>query len=173
MRSPVQLFSRASWHCVSSRTHSRRPWERSIGTTTGLFTPGLTRANAVESNKTNKRDLRATLTGVWPQANLRTAMIGENVLRHRVLRLATAALLIRSGASANPSATVRSQSVWLPLEFETNVGQFAPEVMYLARTSNLFVYLSHRGMTLGFTNAEQRDTSLRITLVGANPWSSI
>src|SRR5712692_8804167 len=99
---------------------------------------------------------------------------GRSILHHRIiLTLATAVLLVRTDASGNPSAALRSQAVSLALEFEPNSGQFAPEVLYLARSSNHFVYLTHSSMTLGFTDAPQRDTSLRMTLVGANQQASI
>ena len=74
-------------------------------------------------------------------------------------------LLVAAGASAG--------QLYLPLEFEANTGQFAPDVNYLARGSNHFVYLTHDGMTLGFNDARRRDTSLRMKLVGANPEAPI
>jgi len=82
-------------------------------------------------------------------------------------------LLVGSDASGDPGGRLRSQSESLALEFETNAGQFAPEVLYLARSSNHFVYLTRGGMTLGFANAQQRDSSLRMTLVGARREASI
>jgi uncharacterized protein (TIGR03437 family) len=48
----------------------------------------------------------------------------------------------------------------LPLEFEANAGQFAPTVLYLARTSNQYVYLSRDGVVLG-------NSALRISFPGA------
>src|SRR3954447_8067476 len=89
------------------------------------------------------------------------------------LSLVAALILMRAHASPDSAATVRSESVSLPLEFETNLGQFAPEVLYLARSSSHFVYLTHSGMTLGLTSSRQRDTSLRMTLVGASNRASI
>ena len=73
-----------------------------------------------------------------------------------------AALLAVPRAPGNPPVS-------LPLEFEINTGQFADDVLYLARTSHHFVYLTRRGMTLGVNNAPQRDTAVRMTLIGANP----
>ena len=67
-------------------------------------------------------------------------------------------------ASAVQGATL------LPLEFETNSGQFSPDVLYLARTANHFVYLTHDGMTLGLTDSR---ASVRMTLVGANRESRV
>ena len=97
-------------------------------------------------------------------------MILRSVLAHRIVTtLAAAGLLTGASASGNSSAALRNQPVSIPLEFEANTGQFAPEVRYLARGSNHFVYLTHDSMTLGFSDAQQRDTSLRMTLVGANP----
>lgn len=101
-------------------------------------------------------------------------VIGQSTFRQRIiLTLAAAVLLVRTGASGNPGAALRSQPVSLALEFETNTGQFAPEVLYLARSSNHFVYLTRNTMTLGFTDARQRDTSVRMMLVGANRQASI
>ena len=66
-----------------------------------------------------------------------------------------------------------NQPVSIPLEFEANTGQFAPEVRYLARGSNHFVYLTHDGMTLGFNDARQSNSSLRMSLVGAVPGATM
>lgn len=87
--------------------------------------------------------------------------------------LAAAVLLFTSAASGDSGAAPRSQNVSMPLEFETNTGQFVPEVLYLARTSNHFVYLTRRGITLGLTDASQAGTSLRMALVGRNGRASI
>ena len=97
-------------------------------------------------------------------------MILRSALAHRIITtLAAAGLLAGSSVWGNASAALRNQPVSIPLEFEANDGQFAPQVLYLARGSNHFVYLTHESMTLGFNDAQQRDTSLRMTLVGANP----
>jgi uncharacterized protein (TIGR03437 family) len=74
--------------------------------------------------------------------------------------------------AASPGEAV-PRPVSLPLEFEANSGQFAPDVCYLARLSNHFVYLTRDGMTLGFNHTLQRDSSLRMKLVAANPAASI
>lgn len=101
-------------------------------------------------------------------------MIIRSIFAHRIIPiLAAAVLLVGTSASGNPRALLRNQPVSLPLEFEVNTGQFAPQVHYLARGSNHFVYLTHSAMTLGFNDAQQRDTSLRMTLVGANPEGSM
>jgi uncharacterized protein (TIGR03437 family) len=101
-------------------------------------------------------------------------VIGQSTFHQRIIvTLAATVLLVRTDASGNPSAALRSQPVSSALEFETNTGQFAPEVLYLARSSNHFVYLTRNSMTLAFTDAPQRDTSLRMMLVGANRRPSI
>ena len=101
-------------------------------------------------------------------------VIVRSVFAHRIIpTLAAAGLLFGISASGNPRATLRNQPVSIPLEFEANTGQFAPQVRYLARGSNHFVYLTHEGMTLGFNDAQQRDTSLRMTFVGVNPDASM
>jgi len=84
------------------------------------------------------------------------------IAKRAILTLTAAGLLI--GAN---------QPVSIPLEFEANTGQFAPEVHYLARGSNHFVYLTHDGMTLGFNDAQQNNTSLRMSLVGATPGAAM
>jgi hypothetical protein len=81
-----------------------------------------------------------------------------------MLRLAAAVMVGWGAAYCQPVA--------LPLEFETNTGQFASEVLYLARTSNHFVYLTHTSMTLGLTNAREPGATLRMTLVDANRHAS-
>lgn len=55
----------------------------------------------------------------------------------------------------------------LPLEFEANRGQFGPEVLFLARTSSHFVYLTREGMTLGLSSA-QRGRAVQMRLVDAD-----
>jgi hypothetical protein len=86
--------------------------------------------------------------------------------------LAAAVLLITTQASGDSGATLR-RPVSLPLEFETNTGQFAPEVLYLARTSNHFVYLTRGGLTFGLTDTRRPAGSLRMTLVGVNRQASM
>ncbi len=100
-------------------------------------------------------------------------VIGPSISLRIIFTLAAIVLLARTGASGNPGAALRSQPVSLPLEFEANTGQFAPEVTYLARSSNHFVYLTRNGLTLGLVDAQQKNTSLRIALVGASPQASI
>ena len=82
-----------------------------------------------------------------------------------------AAFLFGGGLAAG-AAAVGSHTVSLPLEFEANAGQFAPDVLYLARTPNHFVYLTRAGMTLGLTNVRERG-ALPMRLAGANPQSPI
>src|SRR5215831_11880936 len=77
-----------------------------------------------------------------PNSVMTTGVFGRRIFP------ALAAALLASGAPTTPS-----QSVTLPLEFEANAGQFAPDVLYLARTSSHFVYLTRDGMTLGLTDA--------------------
>uniref|UniRef100_Q01T38 Uncharacterized protein n=1 Tax=Solibacter usitatus (strain Ellin6076) TaxID=234267 RepID=Q01T38_SOLUE len=94
-------------------------------------------------------------------------MIARSVIAHRIiLTLAAAGLLVETRASGN-------QPVSMPLEFEANTGQFAPEVHFLAHGANHFVYLTRDGMTLGFNDARQRNTSLRMTLVGATTGAAL
>jgi hypothetical protein len=76
-------------------------------------------------------------------------------------------------AGAVSGAAVQDRPVSLPLEFEVNVGQFAPDVLYLARTGNHFVYLTRSGMTLGLTNENEPGAILPMRLVGANQRTSI
>jgi uncharacterized protein (TIGR03437 family) len=76
------------------------------------------------------------------------------------LRNLAAAVLMMSPALYGSST--------LPLEFESNAGQFDPAVLYLARTSNHYVYLSRHGMTLGLSNAAQRNSALRMSFSDAS-----
>jgi uncharacterized protein (TIGR03437 family) len=69
---------------------------------------------------------------------------------------------------AAPAVAFAAGQVALPLEFEANAGQFAPEVLYLARTSTHFVYLTRDGVTLGLTGDSAPGSALRVTLAGAN-----
>ncbi len=57
----------------------------------------------------------------------------------------------------------------LPLEFEINQGQFAPEVLYLARSANHYLYVTRDGLTLALSDRAQRGAPLRMTLPGADP----
>jgi uncharacterized protein (TIGR03437 family) len=66
-----------------------------------------------------------------------------------------------------------NKPVSLPLEFESNAGQFAPDVLYLARTSNHFLYLTRDGMTLGLADANGAGTPLHIALPGASRQASV
>jgi len=56
----------------------------------------------------------------------------------------------------------------LPLEFEANRGQFGPEVIFLARTSSHFIYLTREGMTLGLNGNAQRGRAVQMNLVHAD-----
>ena len=106
------------------------------------------------------------MTEIGERAILRRVITG-NVFANRIITLTAAGLLLGTIASGNPIPALRNKRVSMPLEFEPNTGQFAPEVRYLAHGSNHFVYLSPDGMTLGFNDAQQRNTSLRMMLVGA------
>ena len=108
-----------------------------------------------------------TLTAINSPAILRRVITWSVFANKIILTLTTAGLLTGTCALGNPIPAVRSKPVSIPLEFEANVGQFAPEVHYLAHGSNHFVYLSQDGVTLGFNDAQQRHTSLRMALVGA------
>jgi len=66
-----------------------------------------------------------------------------------------------------------SQSVSWPLEFEANSGQFAPAVLYLARSSSHFVYLTRDAITLGLTHSGRPDDWLRLTLAAASPNATV
>src|ERR1700688_15945 len=125
------------------------------------------------SNENDKYDLSNTLTVACSRGMLRL-VIERIILHHRiVLILAAVVLLVRTDASGNPSTALRSQSLSFALECETNSGQFAPEMLYLARSSTHFVYLTRSGMTLGFTGAPQRGAAIRIALAGAQQRASI
>jgi uncharacterized protein (TIGR03437 family) len=69
--------------------------------------------------------------------------------------------------------TAKSQELKLPLEFEANRGQFAAEVLFLARTPNHFVYLTREGMTLGLSGDAQRGGALRMRLLDADPSAAV
>ncbi len=56
----------------------------------------------------------------------------------------------------------------LPQEFEANRGQFGPEVLFLARSSSHFVYLTQEGMTLGLNGNAQRARAIQMKLVDAD-----
>ncbi len=97
-------------------------------------------------------------------------VIVRSALAYRIIPILTAAgLLVGTSASGSPKAPLRNQPVSIPLEFEANTGQFVPQVHYLARGANHFVYLTRDGMTLGFNNARQGDTPLRMLFVGVKP----
>jgi uncharacterized protein (TIGR03437 family) len=68
---------------------------------------------------------------------------------------------IRDGSSFNSG-----------LEFEVNAGQFDPGVLYLARASRHFVYLTRQGMTLGLNQAPQ-SAAVRMILLNANPHAPV
>ena len=82
-------------------------------------------------------------------------------------------LWIGLAAGAQAASMVKSQDLKLPLEFETNRGQFAPEVLFLARTASHFVYLTPAGMTLGLSGSTQRGAALQMQLVHANASSRV
>lgn len=77
-------------------------------------------------------------------------------------------LLLTLIGGAQAATAVRSREVRLPLEFEANQGQFATQVLFLARTPSHFVYLTRDGMTLGLSSSAQRGAALRMRLVDAN-----
>ena len=76
-------------------------------------------------------------------------------------------------AGAVQGATVKSQELRLPLEFEANRGQFAQEVLFLARTPNHFISLTRGGMTLGLSGSDQRGAALQMKLVDAKPSAGV
>ena len=92
---------------------------------------------------------------------------------HRILILAWVTLLAVPRAPGDTPKGVQGQPVPLPLEFEVNQGQFADDVLYLARAAHHFVYLTRRGMTLGLNDAPQPGSAVRMTLVGANPGAPV
>ena len=69
--------------------------------------------------------------------------------------------------------SVRAAEIKLPLEFEANQGQFAPEVFYLSRASSHFIYLTRDGMTLGVNSSAQRGAALKMKLVDANASAAV
>ena len=71
-------------------------------------------------------------------------------------------------AAAHGATVLKSQELKLPLEFEANRGQFAPEVLFLARTSSHFVYLTREGITLGLSSGAQPAAALRMNFVNGN-----
>lgn len=78
-------------------------------------------------------------------------------------------LLVCALAVGIPAAAATKSHEWnLPLEFEANRGQFAPQVLFLARTPSHFVYLTRDGMTLGLSG-----TALRMNLVDADPLAAV
>lgn len=83
---------------------------------------------------------------------------------YRILILAWAAL---------PASHAQTQPVAVPLEFEANTGQFQEDVLYLARASQHFVYLTQGGMTLGLNHAAQPGSAVRMRLVSANSHPTI
>lgn len=84
-----------------------------------------------------------------------------------------ATLFILAGLAAQAATVVQKQDVKLPLEFEENRGQFTSEVLYLARTSSHFVYLTRQGMTLGFSDSNRRGAALRMKFVDAAASASV
>jgi uncharacterized protein (TIGR03437 family) len=86
----------------------------------------------------------------------------------RVLFLTGTLLLIPALACAQTTVPIRSHEFSLPLEFEANRGQFAGDVLFLARTSHHFVYLTRDGMTLGLNSGAQSGAALQMKMVGAN-----
>jgi hypothetical protein len=84
-------------------------------------------------------------------------------------------LLILLGLLAGPQASgaTKSDKLNLPLEFEANQGQFAPEVFFLARTSSHFVYLTREGMTLGISDSTTRGAALQMKLMGADASAAV
>ncbi len=71
--------------------------------------------------------------------------------------------------SAGGRAAGKTEDWKLPLEFEANRGQFAADVLFLARTPSHFVYLTRRGLTLGLNSSDQRGGVLQMQMVHADP----
>jgi hypothetical protein len=80
---------------------------------------------------------------------------------------------------AVPSGASLAGYSQLPLSFEVNRGQTAPQVNYLARGSGYTLFLSATQATLGLTQPSARrgapsvEDVLRLGLVGANPAASV
>jgi uncharacterized protein (TIGR03437 family) len=81
--------------------------------------------------------------------------------------------LLVAVAAAAFAAPAKHQELNVPLEFEANRGQFAPEVLFLSRTANHFIYLTRDGMTFGSNGNSQRGAALQMKLAGANPGSAV
>jgi len=75
------------------------------------------------------------------------------------------ALLLVLAVSVCGAVTPRTP---LPLEFESNQGQLAPQVLFLASSGGGFVYLTRDGLTVGGAAP-----SLRMRLAGANAQAAI
>jgi hypothetical protein len=72
-----------------------------------------------------------------------------------------------------PITAATGQERDLPLKFEANRGQFAPQVLFLARTAGHFIYLTREGMTLSVNASSRRGAALEMKFVGANPAAAI
>lgn len=81
--------------------------------------------------------------------------------------------LVLGLAAGLPMTAATGQERDLPLEFEVNRGQFAPQVLFLARTAGHFIYLTREGMTLGVNASSRRGAALEMQLVGANPAAGV
>ncbi len=90
-------------------------------------------------------------------------------LRARKPRFGRVALFLLAAPLCSQTVVpVKSQGLKLPLEFEANRVQFAPEVLFLARASEHFIYLTRDGMTLGFSGSAQRGAAIQMKLVNAD-----
>jgi uncharacterized repeat protein (TIGR01451 family) len=75
-------------------------------------------------------------------------------------------------AATNEAARVRASEAYgkLPLHFEANRGQAAPQVKYISRGNRHALYLTETETVLALHNAEtDRDAVLRLKMAGANP----
>lgn len=80
----------------------------------------------------------------------------------------TGLLFLLAGLTfAQSAAPVQNHEMRMPLEFEANRGQFAPEVLFLARAPEHFIYLTRQGLTLGLNSSSQGGTALQMKLVNA------
>ena len=70
-------------------------------------------------------------------------------------------------------AAVKAAQDALPLEFEQNRGQFSPEVLYLARCSSHFVYLTRSGMTVGINDSSQSGGAVEMRIENGNPAAQV
>ena len=88
-----------------------------------------------------------------------------------MVRRVVVSLLLALAAHASPPVT--AENLKLPLEFEANHGQFTPDVLYLARASSHFVYLTQLGFTVGVSGSNRRGAALRMQFAGADSSAAI